>query len=950
MLFSSVGTQLYSDIKTSHHPICPQIYQRIFKGFLPQGNLSAGVFEEMVGIKEKKACVLQCCLKDSCNVVFIVDEKCYHIKCNSNQQCIPMLSPSMENADHVSMVLIKPLLEQESWTDILDEEMQNNRDRELYNNGFLDDSSFDERDYKNFLQMEESNYDYSTGCEVGVGTSCGLYEECVQNNHKTRGGTCKCKVGYIRGADGECLSMDIKDAAINGLTDSLTEKILNLSSTTLSTTRKHLNVITESKIIKLPDSEVSLTASVSPPPREDEGKYQYEWTSLHQPEGSAAVKHQNGETLELTKLSEGLYTFKVAVSSEDAYGETFVNVTVLPPSRINQPPQIIITPANQTIKLPNTGAVLDASSSTDDAGIASWHWELQQGPVGYQPQLPETPTLQLNDLTRPGNYTFKLTVTDTDKATSTSTANVTVLKITDYPPEANAGEDKIIYLPHNQITLNGNLSTDDHTISTWEWTKSPDDADKAVDMQDTRTPYLHLSNLEEGVYTFTLKVTDSANQSSTAQVHVFVKPPTNQPPVANGGGNITISLPQTWVVVDASNSTDDNKIVAFKWEQVEGPTAVTFINPNITKTNVTGLTKGSYIFKVTVTDDNANTAADNVYVIVNQNKNQNPTANAGGNFEVSLPRSAIYINGSKSSDDWAIVKWKWTRHDASLALGNIAEGSDETPILILTDATSGKYIFNLTVFAGAVQQLTEAQYSTLQGKLALLVQDGSKLQVHYMKTQVGTNKPIITFYTEYADGKLVPANEVVRHLHKKLKIDAGLLGFSISKLQTTICQNNCSGHGVCDEQTRKCICEAFWMEDMFKLYLDDTTDSDCSWSIFWSILYVALGIIITVLAVIGSIWGAVYLCMNGCSKRRLSGKPSTYKLIEDTDDLPPYSSRKADLSDSDTDSDVVFESRNKPLGRFNNDVRNGHKSSRNGFTKIGRRVKTTRKGNLFSRT
>lgn len=81
-----------------------------------------------------------------------------------------------------------------------------------------------------------------------------------------------------------------------------------------------------------------------------------------------------------------------------------------------------------------------------------------------------------------------------------------------------------------------------------------------------------------------------------------------------------------------------------------------------------------------------------------------------------------------------------------------------------------------------------------------------------MKTQVGTNKPIITFYTEYADGKLVPANEVVRHLHKKLKIDAGLLGFSISKLQTTICQNNCSGHGVCDEQTRKCICEAFWME------------------------------------------------------------------------------------------------------------------------------------------
>lgn len=53
---------------------------------------------------------------------------------------------------------------------------------------------------------------------------------------------------------------------------------------------------------------------------------------------------------------------------------------------------------------------------------------------------------------------------------------------------------------------------------------------------------------------------------------------------------------------------------------MEGPTVVTFVNPNVTKTNVTGLTKGSYVFKVTVTDDNTNIASDNVYIIVNQSK------------------------------------------------------------------------------------------------------------------------------------------------------------------------------------------------------------------------------------------------------------------------------------------------------------------------------------------
>lgn len=160
--------------------------------------------------------------------------------------------------------------------------------------------------------------------------------------------------------------------------DKLTDKIINLNTTD---TRKQLKVTADNKEVKLPTNEVSLTASVIPPPADDE-KYQYEWTSLHKPEGSSAVKEQNGESLQLKNLNEGLYNFKVTVTGPESYGETFVNVTVLAPSRINQPPQIVITPANQTIKLPNTVAVLDASSSTDDDGIVSWHWELQQGPIG----------------------------------------------------------------------------------------------------------------------------------------------------------------------------------------------------------------------------------------------------------------------------------------------------------------------------------------------------------------------------------------------------------------------------------------------------------------------------------------------------------------------------------------------------------------------------------------
>lgn len=54
------------------------------------------------------------------------------------------------------------------------------------------------------------------------------------------------------------------------------------------------------------------------------------------------------------------------------------------------------------------------------------------------------------------------------------------------------GQDVIIYLPNNKLTLNGSLSTDDHEITSWEWTKSVEDENKAVDMQNTHSPYLQV--------------------------------------------------------------------------------------------------------------------------------------------------------------------------------------------------------------------------------------------------------------------------------------------------------------------------------------------------------------------------------------------------------------------------------------------------------------------------
>lgn len=52
-------------------------------------------------------------------------------------------------------------------------------------------------------------------------------------------------------------------------------------------------------------------------------------------------------------------------------------------------------------------------------------------------------------------------------------------------------------------------------------------------------------------------------------------------------------------------------------------------------------------------------------------------------------------------------------------------------------------------------------------------------------------------------------------------------------------------------------------------------------------MYVVLGAVCGLITLLGTLWGGIYLCVNWCSKRRMARKPTTYKLIEDTEDLPP---------------------------------------------------------------
>ncbi|XP_034018536.1 low-density lipoprotein receptor-related protein 11 [Thalassophryne amazonica] len=102
----------------------------------------------------------------------------------------------------------------------------------------------------------------------------------------------------------------------------------------------------------------------------------------------------------------------------------------------------------------------------------------------------------------------------------------------DEPPRSDAGQDVVIQLPTDWAVLDGRDSVDDHGISRYEWTLVK--GDTAVNMKDTHPGLLKVADLQEGIYTFQMTVTDTVGQKSSDNVSVTVVAPKHQAEVCTG--------------------------------------------------------------------------------------------------------------------------------------------------------------------------------------------------------------------------------------------------------------------------------------------------------------------------------------------------------------------------------------------------------------------------------
>ncbi|XP_040324870.1 dyslexia-associated protein KIAA0319-like protein homolog isoform X3 [Herpailurus yagouaroundi] len=657
--------------------------------------------------------------------------------------------------------------------------------------------------------------------------------------------------------------------------------------------------------ITLPKNEVQLNAFVLQEPLEGE-TYTYDWQLITHPEDySGEMEGKHSQILKLSKLTPGLYEFRVIVDGQNTHGEGYVNVTVKPEPRKNRPPVAIVSPQFQEISLPTTSTVIDGSQSTDDDKIVQYHWEELKGPLREEKISEDTAILKLSKLV-PGNYTFSLTVVDSDGATSSTTASLTVNKAVDYPPVANAGPNQVITLPQNSIILFGNQSTDDHGITSYEWSLSPSSKGKVVEMQGVRTPTLQLSAMQEGDYTYQLTVTDTIGQQATAQVTVIVQPENNKPPQADAGPDKELTLPVDSTTLDGSKSSDDQKIISYLWEKTQGPNGVQLENANSSVATVTGLQVGTYVFTLTVKDERNLQSQSSVNVIVKEEMNKPPVAKITGSVVITLPTDTAELDGSKSSDDKAIVSYLWTRDEGSPAAGEVLNHSDHHPILFLSNLVEGTYTFHLHVTDAKgesdtdrttvevkpdprknnlveiildvnVSQLTERLKGMFIRQIGVLlgVLD-SDIIVQKIQPYTEQSTKMVFFVQNEPPHQIFKGHEVAAMLKNELrKQKADFLIFRALEINTVTCQLNCSDHGHCDSFTKRCICDPFWMENFIKVQLRDG-DSNCE----WSVLYVIIASFVIVVALGILSWTVICCC------KRQKGKPkrkSKYKILDATD-------------------------------------------------------------------
>jgi len=340
----------------------------------------------------------------------------------------------------------------------------------------------------------------------------------------------------------------------------------------------------------------------------------------------------------------------------------------------NLPPQASFTYSPSTPGN-NTPVTFNASETLDpDGDVIAFDWDFGDGSTASGEIVTHT-------FGYPGKYTVKLTVTDNDGETNSIAELIDVQPPDTTPPSLSLWPSNGSYSSKDWVivTVTANEELDNATLY-WDGSKR-----ETKDVNGTFVQF-NVTNQGEGMHTFYVEAYDlsgNKGQSVTNTIIVDLTPPTVSFISAPTNG---AEVNQSWVYIEVS-AEDNYELsgVSLDWNGTLYPM---FENRYY---NLTGLSSGTYSYKVLATDMAGNVGeTEERMVTINITTIGEPPV-ADFTYSPSNPEVWQTINFTDMSydPDGTIVSWYWDLGDG------MSSSIDQNPRH--TYSSPGTYTVRLTV-------------------------------------------------------------------------------------------------------------------------------------------------------------------------------------------------------------------------------------------------------------
>lgn len=256
----------------------------------------------------------------------------------------------------------------------------------------------------------------------------------------------------------------------------------------------------------------------------------------------------------------------------------------------------------------------------------------------------------------------------------------------------------------------------------------------------------------------------------------------NMPPAVNAGADQVVLWPVNSTSLSGSGQGFGGSVISkYNWKQVDSNPAVTISNPDIASPLVSNLLLGTYVFELTVTDNNNLTATGRVVVLVKPG-NYAPIANPGNSMTIPSSVQGIVLDGSGSNDpDGSIVKYEWKQIDANNKLSMTQVNQLDPKANVSGFEPDKLYIFQLTVTDNQGASASENIRVVVESVTSLDEQQNKQISVYPVPF---TNRLVVTMDRNAGFKKLTIHSLTGSLIMSKEITDQTVLNLNTSEIQS----------------------------------------------------------------------------------------------------------------------------------------------------------------------